>query len=51
VEILFTARAGGTLVELEHRLMERMGERGVGMRDAFTRGWGLLLESFAKQAV
>src|SRR5215469_6695706 len=51
VEILFTARAGGTLVELEHRLIERMGERGVGMRDAFTRGWGLLLESFAKQAV
>ena len=51
VEILFTARASGTLVKLEHRLIESMGERGVGMRDAFTRGWGLLLESFAKQAV
>ena len=51
VEIRFTPAGGGTLVELEHRLIERMGERGVGMRDAFTRGWGLLLESFARQAV
>ena len=49
VEVRFTPAAGGTLVELEHRLIERMGERGIGMRDAFTRGWGLLLESFEKQ--
>lgn len=51
VEIRFTPAGRGTLVELEHRLIERMGERAVGMRDAFTRGWGLLLESFTKQAV
>jgi uncharacterized protein YndB with AHSA1/START domain len=51
VEIRFTPAGSGTLVELEHRLIERMGERGVGMRDAFTRGWGLLLESFAKQVI
>ena len=51
VEIRFTPAESGTLVELEHRLIERMGERAVGMRDAFTRGWGLLLESFAKQAI
>lgn len=51
VEIRFTPSGSGTLVELEHRLIERMGERAVGMRDAFTRGWGLLLESFTKQAV
>ena len=51
VEIRFTPVGRGTLVELEHRLIERMGERGAGMRDAFTRGWGLLLESFAKQAI
>jgi uncharacterized protein YndB with AHSA1/START domain len=50
VEIRFTPAAGGTLVELEHRLIERMGERGVGMRDAFTRGWGLLLDSFTQHA-
>jgi uncharacterized protein YndB with AHSA1/START domain len=51
VEIRFTPAGSGTLVELEHRLIERMGERGVGMRDAFTRGWGLLLETFAKQVI
>jgi len=50
VEIRFTPAANGTLVALEHRLIERMGERGVGMRDAFTRGWGLLLDSYAQHA-
>src|SRR6185437_5234263 len=50
VELRFTPAGSGTLVELEHRLIERMGERGVGMRDAFTRGWGLLLESFTQHA-
>ena len=50
VELRFTGAGSGTLVELEHRLIERMGERGVGMRDAFTRGWSLLLESFAQHA-
>jgi uncharacterized protein YndB with AHSA1/START domain len=50
VEIRFTRADSGTLVELEHRLIERMGERADGMRDAFTRGWGLLLDSFAQHA-
>ena len=50
VEIRFTPAASGTLVELEHRLIERMGERAAGMRDAFTRGWSALLDSFAQQA-
>ena len=50
VELRFTPAGSGTLVELEHRLIERMGERGVGMRDAFTRGWGLLLDSFTQHA-
>jgi uncharacterized protein YndB with AHSA1/START domain len=50
VEIRFTPAESGTLVELEHRQIERMGERGAGMRDAFTRGWGLLLDSFAEHA-
>lgn len=50
VEVRFTPDGTGTLVELEHRLLERMGERGIGMRDAFTRGWGLLLDSFTQHA-
>lgn len=50
VEVLFTPENGGTRVALEHRLIERMGERGVGLRDAFTRGWGLLIDSFAATA-
>lgn len=50
VEVLFMPENGGTRVELEHRLIERMGERGEALRDAFTRGWGLLLDSFAQQA-
>lgn len=50
VEVRFTPDGSGTLVELEHRLLDRMGERGVGMRDAFTRGWGLLLDSFTQHA-
>ena len=49
VEVRFTPQADGTLVELEHRLIERMGERSGAIRDAFTRGWGVLLDSFAQQ--
>mgnify|MGYP001604147928 CR=1 FL=1 len=50
VEIRFTPAESGTLVELEHRLIERMGARGAGMVEAFTRGWGLLIDSYAQQA-
>lgn len=50
VEIRFTPDEGGTLVALEHRLIERMGARGAGMVEAFTRGWGLLIDSYAQQA-
>jgi uncharacterized protein YndB with AHSA1/START domain len=50
VDIRFTPAGSGTLVELEHRLIERMGERSAGMRDAFTRGWGSLLDSFTQHA-
>jgi uncharacterized protein YndB with AHSA1/START domain len=48
VEVRFTPQDNGTLVELEHRLIERMGDRGVALRDAFTRGWGALLDNFAQ---
>ncbi|HEX4192629.1 MAG TPA: SRPBCC family protein [Stellaceae bacterium] len=50
VEVRFTPAANGTLVELEHRLIERMGARGAGMVEAFTRGWGLLIDSYAQHA-
>jgi uncharacterized protein YndB with AHSA1/START domain len=50
VEIRFTPAGNGTQVELEHRLIERMGERGAGMVEAFTRGWGLLIDSYAQHA-
>jgi uncharacterized protein YndB with AHSA1/START domain len=50
VEVRFTPDGSGTLVELEHRLIERMGARAAGMHDAFTRGWGLLLDSFTQHA-
>lgn len=50
VEVSFTPETGGTRVALEHRLIERMGERGAPLRDAFTRGWGLLLDSFMQHA-
>jgi len=51
VEIRFTPDASGTTVELEHRHIERVGGAAAAMRDAFERGWALLLESFEKTAV
>ena len=47
VEIRFIADGNGTLVELEHRHLERLGDRAAGMRDSFDRGWAALIESFA----
>jgi uncharacterized protein YndB with AHSA1/START domain len=49
VEVRFIADGGGTLVELEHRHIERLGERGAALHDAFTQGWSVLLDSFAEQ--
>jgi uncharacterized protein YndB with AHSA1/START domain len=50
VEVRFTPDGAGTLVELEHRHIERMGERGIAMHDAFTKGWGALIDSFMQHA-
>jgi uncharacterized protein YndB with AHSA1/START domain len=49
VEIRFEPDGGGTRAELEHRHLERLGEYAEAMAQAFTGGWGVLLESFAKQ--
>ena len=49
VEIRFTPRDGGTLVELEHRGFEKHAESGAGMRDAVSApgGWNDLLALYA----
>jgi uncharacterized protein YndB with AHSA1/START domain len=39
VEIRFTPRESGTLVELEHRNFERMPDGGARMRSAVEGGW------------
>jgi uncharacterized protein YndB with AHSA1/START domain len=50
VEIRFAPDGGGTRVELEHRLLERLGDAAEAMRQSFERGWGSLLEEFAIKA-
>ena len=50
VEIRFTPDGNGTRVELEHRKLEALGDQAEAMAQAFTGGWGVLLDSFAKQA-
>jgi uncharacterized protein YndB with AHSA1/START domain len=48
VEVLFIADGEATRVELEHRLLERMGEKAESARAAVDApgGWGAILESF-----
>ncbi len=52
VEVLFTPKAGGTVVDLEHRHLERMGERADAMRETVSGpgGWPALLQLFADEA-
>ncbi len=52
VEVTFTAVDGGTLVELEHRGFEKLGEVGAKVSEAVSSpgGWGDLLEMYAKAA-
>ena len=52
VEVLFTPEGDGTRVELEHRDLERFGERIEAMRETISGpgGWPMLLELFAEQA-
>jgi uncharacterized protein YndB with AHSA1/START domain len=50
VEVTFTPKDGGTLVKLEHRGFEKLGEAGAKMRDAVSSpgGWADLLQMYAK---
>lgn len=53
IEVRFISEESGvTRVELEHRRLDRFGDRRAEMRDIFdkTGDWGQLLASFAQQA-
>lgn len=52
VEVLFIPEGGGTRVELEHRHLERMGDRAGAVREMVDapNGWGGLLELYSNQA-
>jgi uncharacterized protein YndB with AHSA1/START domain len=52
VEVLFTPDGEGTLVALEHRDLERMGEKAEAMRETISGpgGWPALLELFAAES-
>jgi uncharacterized protein YndB with AHSA1/START domain len=50
VEVLFTPEGDGTRVELEHRHLERMGDRAEAAREAVDSpgGLGLILQLFSE---
>jgi uncharacterized protein YndB with AHSA1/START domain len=52
VEVQFTPEGGGTRVDLEHRDLERMGEKAAAMRETVSGpgGWPALLQLFADDA-
>lgn len=51
VEVLFTAEANGTRVDLEHRDLERLGDKADAMRETVSGpgGWPALLQLFADE--
>ena len=50
VEVRFTAEGGGTLVELEHRGWEVLGERAAEERASYDGGWESVLGRYAEAA-
>jgi hypothetical protein len=50
VEVRFSAEAGSTLVELEHRGWEARGAKAAEVRDAYDTGWEPVLASFVETA-
>ena len=53
VEVLFTPHGDGTRVDLEHRQLERMGEKAATMRETISGpgGWPALLALYAAESV
>lgn len=51
VEVTFTPEGGGTRVDLEHRHIERMGEKADAMRESVSGpgGWPALLQLYADE--
>jgi uncharacterized protein YndB with AHSA1/START domain len=47
VEITFEATALGTLVRLEHRGWERLGDRDEMLRSSYEKGWPIVLARYA----
>ena len=47
VEVRFEPQGAETLVTLEHRLLERWGDKARETRDSVNGGWGALLDRFA----
>jgi len=50
VEVRFTSVEGGTLVELEHRGWERLGEIAAEAREGYSSGWIPVLARFEEAA-
>ena len=52
VEVTFLPEAGGTRVDLEHRGLERLGDKADAMRETVSGpgGWPALLELFAAES-
>ena len=50
VEVQFEERDGVTIVDFEHRDLERMGPSAVEMLEGMDGGWGMLLDLFKAEA-
>ena len=51
VEVRFTASGSGTMLELEHRYWERLGDEAAEARASYDEGWDPTLQAYAKAAV
>ena len=50
LEVRFTAQPDGTLVELEHRGWERLGDVALAARGSYGEGWSISLGRFREAA-
>lgn len=50
VEVRFTAQDDVTVVEFEHRDLERFGETAAQTAEMMDQGWGQILDAFVKAA-
>jgi uncharacterized protein YndB with AHSA1/START domain len=50
IEVTFTAEGDRTLVELEHRGWERLGDRAAKSRQGYGEGWKSVLAAYGERA-